>query len=143
MNSTEDYQVSSDPKLLEVAIIHGFLSQSYWAKNIPRELMDRAIRNSLCFGVYLEKKQVGFARVITDQATFAYLADVFILPEHRGHGLSKMLMSFILEDSRLQGLRRFLLATLDAHGLYSQFGFQPLSHPEHFLTIHKPDLYLG
>ena len=143
MNPTVEYQVSSDPQLLDVEIIHGFLSQSYWAKNIPRELMDRAIRNSLCFGVYLGKKQAGFARVITDQATFAYLADVFILPEHRNRGLSKMMMDFIVADPRLQGLRRFLLATLDAHGLYRQFGFQPLSHPEHFMTIHKPDLYSG
>ena len=136
-----DYEISTDPARLDLDVIHGFLSNSYWAKNIPRELVERSIRYSLCFGIFREGKQIGFARVISDFATFAYLADVFVLPEHRGKGVSKQLMEAILEHRDLQGLRRFMLATLDAHGLYKQFGFEPLDHPDRYMSIHRPNLY--
>jgi GNAT superfamily N-acetyltransferase len=104
-------------------------------------VVEKSIQHSLCFGAFLDEKQVGFARVITDFVTFAYIADVFVVPEHRGRGLAKRLMRAILAHAELQGLRRILLATRDAHGLYAQFGFQPLPNPEHFMTIHKPDAY--
>jgi N-acetylglutamate synthase-like GNAT family acetyltransferase/predicted metal-dependent hydrolase len=136
-----DYEISTDSTRLDLNVVHGFLSQSYWAKNIPRELVERSIRHSLCFGIFHDGKQVGFARVISDFVTFAYLADVFVLPEHRGKGVSKQLMETILEHRDLQGLRRFLLATLDAHGLYAQFGFEPLDHPERYMSIHRTNPY--
>ena len=122
-------------------MVHDFLSHSYWAEKIPKDVVRQSIDNSLCFGVFKEKKQVGFARVITDFATFAYLADVFILPGHRGKGLSKWLMQVIIEYPKLQGLRRFTLATRDAHGLYTQFGFTPFDKPERWMQIHNPDVY--
>ena len=122
-------------------MIHESLRTSYWARGIPREVVERSVRNSLCFGAYLGPRQVGFARVVTDRATFAYLGDVFVVPEHRGRGVSKRLVQAVLAHPDLQGLRRFLLATRDAHGLYAQFGFTPLTNPEHFMTIHNPDAY--
>lgn len=133
------YTISTDKSRLDLTMIHQFLSQeAYWCLNIPKDIVQRSIENSLCFGVYQEEQQVGFARVITDYATFAYLADVFILPEHRGKGLSKQLMAEIMADSRLQGLRRWMLITFDAHGLYSQFGFQPTTeNPQNTMFI-KP-----
>jgi GNAT superfamily N-acetyltransferase/predicted metal-dependent hydrolase len=136
-----EYEISTDPARMDVDVVHKFLSNSYWAKNIPRELVERSIRHSLCFGVFHGAKQVGFARVISDFATFAYLADVFVLLEHRGKGVSKQLMETILEHRDLQGLRRFMLATVDAHGLYAQFGFEPLDHPERYMSIHRPNPY--
>jgi N-acetylglutamate synthase-like GNAT family acetyltransferase len=136
------YLVSSDPALLNLDVIHGFISQTYWAKDIPRTLVERMIRNSFCWGVYHEASQVGFARVITDKATFAYLADVFILPEHRGRGLSKALVAAIRAHPDLQYLRRWMLITVDAHGLYEQFGFKPVPHPERHMEIHRPGMYL-
>lgn len=133
---TTDYIISDDKKKLDLDVIHQFLSkEAYWSKNIPIEIVKRSIDNSLCFGVYQGSNQVGFARVITDTATFAYLADVFILPEHRGKGLSKQLVAFIMAYPALQGLRRMLLFTLDAHGLYTQFGFTPVENPENVLAI--------
>src|SRR5687768_18345714 len=105
---------------------------------MPRDVLDRAIRHALCFGVFSSQTQVAFARVITDYATFAYLSDLFVVPEHRGRGVSKLLMHSILAHPGLQGLRRFVLATKDAHSLYAQFGFKPLSNPEDFMTIHNP-----
>ena len=105
--------------------------------------MERSIEGSLCFGAYADGTQVGFARVITDFATFGYLADVFVVAEHRGKGVGKMLVQNILSHSQLQGLRRFLLATKDAHGLYEQFGFEAVANPESLMSIHKPDLYVG
>ena len=137
------YLISSDPALLNLDVIHGFISQSYWAKDIPRPLVERMIRNSLCWGVYHEASQVGFARVITDKATFAYLADVFVLPEHRGRGLSKALVATIRAHPDLQGLRRWMLITADAQGLYEQFGFKPVPHPERHMEIHRPGMYEG
>ncbi|MDB5242097.1 MAG: family acetyltransferase [Spirosoma sp.] len=127
----EDYDVSADKTRLDVTLIHRYLNQeSYWAQNIPLDVVQRSIDNSLCFGIYQNGYQVGFARVITDHATFAYVADVFVLPEHRGRGLSKQLMEAITNWPTLQGLRRWILATKDAHTLYSQFGFTALDQPD-------------
>src|SRR5665213_752184 len=135
------YEISTDRSRLNVTLIHDFLRSSYWAKDIPREIVERSIDGSLCFGAYAEGRQVGFARVISDFATFGYLADVFVVSEHRGKGVGKMLMQNILRHPKLVGLRRFLLATKDAHGLYAQFGFEPVARPETLMSIHKPDMY--
>lgn len=133
---TTEYIISDDKKKLDLDVVHRFLSEeAYWCKNIPIEIVKRSIDNSLCFGVYQGSNQVGFARVITDMATFGYLADVFILPEHRGKGLSKQLVAFIKAYPALQGLRRMMLFTLDAHSLYTQFGFAPVENPENLLAI--------
>lgn len=142
--SKEGYSISTDKELLDMAVIHQYLSvESYWAKNIPLEVVKRSVEHSLCFGVYHHSTQIGFARVVTDKATFAYLADVFILPQHRGKGLSKWLVATIHAHPDLQGLRRWILGTKDAHGLYAQFGWQPL--PEEivprFMQLHNPDVY--
>jgi len=137
-----EYVISTDPKRLDLEVIHGFLTNCYWAKGIPRDVVARSIEHSLCFGVYDENgAQVGFARVVTDFATFAYLGDVFILESHRGHGLGKWLMECIMQHPAVQGLRRWILVTRDAHGLYSQFGFRPLKSPERFMELHKADVY--
>jgi GNAT superfamily N-acetyltransferase len=133
------YTISTNRELLDMEIIYHYLDQvSYWAKGIPREKLERAIFNSLCFGVYLRDQQVGFARVVSDKATFAYLCDVFILSDHRGNGLSKWLVQTILAHPDLQGLRRWSLATADAHGLYGQFGFTPITKPERWMEIFTP-----
>lgn len=138
-----EYRISTDPNLLDIDMIHDFLcNHSYWAAGIPRDVVKRSVEGALCFGVYLGERQVGFARVITDFATIAYLGDVFILEDFRGQGLSKWLMACILSYPRLQGLRRFLLATADAHGLYAQFGFKPLARPERWMEWHNPKVYL-
>ncbi len=132
----QEYTVSDDKTKLDLAVIHGYLSrEAYWSQNIPIELVQRSIDNSLCFGVYRADRQVGFARVVTDLATFGYLADVFILPEHRGKGLSKKLVAFIMAYPALQGLRRIMLVTRDAHGLYERFGFKPIDSPENTMSI--------
>ncbi|WP_258406659.1 GNAT family N-acetyltransferase [Shewanella spartinae] len=137
-----DYSITTDKDAFDFDVIYGFISQSYWAMGIPKETMRRAIANSLCFGVFdKDNKQVGFARLITDSATFAYLADVFILPSHRGKGLSKYLMETIVAHPDLQGLRRIVLATRDAHGLYAQYGFQPIENPEILMQIWHPNVY--
>lgn len=122
--------------------VHEFLRRSYWAQNIPSETVRRSIENSLCFGLFKAEKQIGFARVVTDYATFAYLCDVFVIEEFRGRGMSKWLMETILAHPELQNLRRWLLATKDAHGLYGQFGFTALDAPEVFMERHAPDVYL-
>lgn len=137
----DDYSISCDFDRLDLDVIHGFLSASYWAKGIPLALVEKSLRHSLCFGAFKQGRQIGFARVITDYATFGYVADVFVLPEHRGNGVSKKLMRAMMAHPDLQGLRRLILATEDAHGLYAQFGFQPLPNPEKFMTIHIPDIY--
>ncbi len=137
----DKYQISTDKRRFNVALIHDFLRSSYWAKDIPRSVVSKSIRHSLCFGVFFQGKQVGFAKVITDRATFAYLADVFVVPEHRGRGVGKMLISRILAHRDLQGLRRIMLATADAHGLYAPFGFKPLTHPDRHMTIAFPGVY--
>ncbi|HLY27218.1 MAG TPA: GNAT family N-acetyltransferase [Aggregatilineales bacterium] len=137
-----DFTISTDRARLDLAVIHGFLSQSYWSKGIPMEIVQRAIEHSLCFGVYHLSQQVGFARLITDYTTFAYLADVFIVEAYRGQGLSKWLVESILKHPDVQGLRRWMLATRDAHGLYRQFGFEPLDDPSRFMQITNLDIYL-
>lgn len=142
MNLPEGYTISTDKNKLDIKIIHEFLSNSYWAKNIPIEIVKRSIENSLCFGVYHKEALVGFARVISDFATFAYLGDVFILEEHRGKGLSKILMKEVFSHPQLQGLRRFCLGTRDAHKLYEQFGFHQIKKPELWMEIKKENIYL-
>ena len=137
-------EVTTDRARLDVALIHRYLSEeSYWAKGIPRERLERAIANSLCFGVFEDGAQVGFARVVTDRATFAYLADVFVLPSHRGRGISKTIMEAVRAHPDLQGLRRWHLSTLDAHGLYEQYGFRSLSMPERHMEILAKKPYAG
>jgi GNAT superfamily N-acetyltransferase len=136
------YLISTDHSLLNADYIHDYLcNQSYWAKGIPIETVRRSIEGSLCFGMYDKEKQIGFARVITDKATFGYLADVFIDENYRGKGLSKWLMQVIMSYPGLQGLRRLLLATRDAHGLYAKYGFQELTNPQTWMQLHKPEVY--
>ncbi|WP_316737368.1 GNAT family N-acetyltransferase [Pedobacter aquatilis] len=143
MQIHENGYIFSDKKeLLNIDSIHRYLSQeSYWAKNIPLQIVKTSIENSLCFGIYKDEKQIGFARWITDKATFAWLCDVYIETEHRGKGLSKKLMSFMIFHPDLQGLRRYQLATLDAHSLYEQFGFKALQNPERQMGIVIPNPY--
>jgi GNAT superfamily N-acetyltransferase len=136
-----NYQITTDRARLDVDAIHAFLSRSYWSPGIPRAVVERAIANSLCFGALCNGVQVGFARVVTDKATFAYLADVYVLEAHRGRGLARRIMDAVIHHPDLQGLRRMLLATLDAHGLYAKFGFQPLAAPERMMEVHDPDAY--
>ena len=137
-----EYEVSTDTDRLNVEVIHRFLAEdSYWSPGIPRSIVERGIENSLCFGVYHRGAQVGFARIVTDKSTFALLADVFILKAHRGKGLSKWLMRCVVEHEDLQGLRRFLLLTSDAHGLYRQFGFKELGNPSRFMEVLRQDMY--
>ena len=135
------YEITCDKSRFDMAAIHRFLTQSYWSPGIPLAVVKRAIANSLCFGVLLENQQIAFARVITDSATFAYLADVYVLPEHRGRGLSVRLMEHIVRHPELQGLRRMLLGTRDAHSLYQKFGFKPLAAPETMMEVHDPNIY--
>lgn len=135
------YEISTDPARLDLDAIHAFLTQSYWSPGIPRATVARAIANSLCFGVFHQGQQVGFARMITDKTTFAYLCDVYVLEAHRGHGVSKQLMNHVMKHPDLQGLRRMMLATRDAHGLYAQFGFTPLAAPDRMMEVHRPNVY--
>ena len=137
----DNYSISTDKSKLDIKMIHDFLSHSYWAENIPEETVQHSIEGSLCFGVFDGEKQVGFARMITDKATFAYLADVFIIESYRRRGLSKWLMEVILTYSELHGLRRIVLATRDAHELYKQFGFSLLTNTDRWMHIHNPDIY--
>jgi GNAT superfamily N-acetyltransferase len=137
-----EYEIDTDKRRLDLAAIHRFLSQeAYWAKDRTLEQTLTAIENSLCFGVYRGREQIGFARVITDKATFAYIGDVYILADHRGQGLSKWLMRTIIEQPDMQKLRRWLLATKDAHGLYEQYGFAVLVHPDRWMERTAPDAY--
>lgn len=146
-----EFEISTDPAFIDVAVVHRFLTHCYWARGIPIETVARSIQHSICFGVYKiggqggsaseKRQQVGFARIITDRATFSYLADVFILEPWRGRGLSKWMMECILAHPETQGLRRWMLATADAHGLYAQFGFAPLKTPERWMEIHNPEVY--
>ncbi|MFZ6649366.1 GNAT family N-acetyltransferase [Undibacterium sp. TJN25] len=136
-------EISTDKSALDITLIHQFLStQSAWAKGIPRELVQRSIGNSLCFGGYADGRQIAFARVVSDFATFAYLVDVFVVPQQRGKGHSKALVKAVLAHPDLQGLRRFMLASSDARGLYAQFGFRAPARPEILMEISRPDLYL-
>jgi len=142
VSAADDYRISTDPALLDVGLIHRFLSRdSYWAQNIPLSVVQRSIAQSLCFGMYEAEQQIGFARVVTDAATFAYLADVFIVPSHRQLGLGKRLMAAVMAHPDLRGLRRFMLATRDAHALYRQFGFAPPKNPQVLMERHEPQIY--
>jgi GNAT superfamily N-acetyltransferase len=141
-NDTSEFTIDTDKSLLQIDVIHEFLSkESYWAKDRTLEQTKRAIENSLCFGVYFATRQIGFARVISDFTTFAYIGDVFILQEFRGIGLSKLLMKTIVSHQDLQGLRRWVLATKDAHGLYEQFNFSGLKFPERWMEKTAPNAY--
>lgn len=135
------YELTSDPARLDIDAIHAFLTRSYWSPGVPRRIVERAIANSLCVAVLHDGAQVGFARVITDKATFAYLADVYVLEAHRGQGLSHRLVETLLAHPDLRGLRRMLLATRDAHGLYAQHGFKALAAPDRMMEILVADPY--
>lgn len=150
-----EFVISTDPARLDLDVIHGFLTNCYWAKGIPREIVARSIEHSLCFGIYdeggdgisvlAEEKrtgahQVGFARVISDFATVAYLGDVFVLESHRGRGLSKWMMECVIQHPALQGLRRWILLTRDAHALYAKFGFTAVKAPR-YMELYRPDVY--
>lgn len=133
------YSISTDKQLLDVDSVYYLLvNESYWAKGMPEDVFKRAVENSMCFGIYKDKATVGFARVVTDKATSAYICDVFIRAEHRGHGLGKWLIHTIKSHPELQGLRRWSLATKDAHGLYAQFGFVPFAEPNLWMEIKTP-----
>jgi len=151
-----EFLVSTDRARLDLNVVHGFLTNCYWAKGISRELVDRSIEHSLCFGIYDESgskdsglanparpgvPQVGFSRVVSDLATVAYLGDVFVLEPYRGRGLSKFLLECVTQHPALQGLRRWILLTRDAHGLYQQFGFTPLKSADRYMELHRPDVY--
>ena len=137
-----EYTITTDSAHVNIDVVHCYLNEeSYWAKDIPREVVARSIAHSICFSVLHEKNQIGFARVTTDRATVAYLGDVFILRAHRGHGLSKWLMECVSAHADLQGLRRWMLATADAHGLYAQFGFTPLKALERWMEKHDALVY--
>jgi GNAT superfamily N-acetyltransferase len=137
-----EFIISTDRERLSLDVIHGFLTNCYWAKGVPREIVARSIEHALCFGIYDGKgAQVGFARVISDFSTIAYLGDVFVLESHRGRGLGKWLMQCIVQHPALQNLRRWILTTRDAHALYSQVGFTPVKAPERFMELHRPNVY--
>lgn len=129
----DGYLISTDASMLDLEVVHGYLSRSYWAAGVPEDVVRRSVENSLCFGVYRGEEQAGFARVVTDRATFAYLADVFVLDEHRGQGIGKWLLEVILSHPDLQGLRRWMLATRDAHDLYRRYAFTELARPGIFM----------
>lgn len=137
----DEYCVALDPARMDFDVIHNFLSNSYWSPGIPQDILRRAMAGSLCFGVFYRSEQVGFARVVTDKATFAYLCDVFVLEEHRGRGLGHRMMEAVVSHPDLQGLRRFVLVTRDAHRLYEKFGFQPLARPEGYMELYRPNVY--
>ena len=137
-----DLSISTEPSRIDRRLVHEFLrDRSYWAAGIPREVVDRSIEGALCFGVYEGDVQVGFARVVTDRATFAYLADVFVLESHRGRGIATWLMDVVMDHPDLHGLRRWILMTRDAHGLYEKFGFRRLADPSRCMEIVDREIY--
>lgn len=139
----DGFCISTDKARLDIKAIHHFLStQAYWCKNIPLSRVEKATAGSLPFGLYYKEKQIGFARVISDYSTIAYLGDVYVLPEFRGRGLSKWLMQTIMDYPDLQGLRRWILSTADAQGLYSQFGWKPVAYPERWMEVHDREVYI-
>lgn len=138
----EQYLITTDPQKLDLDAIHAYLSRSFWAEGIPKDTVARSIANSLCFGLFDGAAQVGFARVVTDRATYAYLCDVYVLESHRGHGLGKWLIETVMAHPDLQGLRRFQLVTRDAHGLYSRHGFAAPANPDRRMEIVKYGIYL-
>ncbi len=137
-----DFAAYTDPAKLDVAAIHGYLSRAYWSEGIPRDIVEKAIANSLCFGLFHGENQIGLARVITDRATYAYLCDVYVLEEYRGKGFGVWLMECVMSHPDLQGLRRFSLATRDDHGLYEKFGFAELKKPESQMETVHHGIYL-
>ncbi len=137
----DQFTVSADPSKLDVEAVYDFLTHCYWSEGIPRETVERAIKHSICFGLFDGKKQIGFARVISDRATYAYLCDVYVLESYRGKGLGTWLMSCVMKHPELQGLRRFTLLTRDAHGLYQKFGFAAAKNPSRYMEIHVADIY--
>lgn len=137
----DGFSISMEKEKMDIDLIHSFLDGTYWAEGISKDTIRRSIEGSICFGVFENNKQIGFARMITDKATFAYLADVFIIEEYRGRGLSKWLMEVIMSHPDLQGLRRMILVTKDAHGLYKQFGFVPLINVDRWMQILDNDVY--
>ncbi len=137
----EGLVVTTDPARFDLRAIHDYLTRSYWAEGVPFEIVERSIRGSLCFGLLDGDAQVGFARAITDRATFAYLADVYVLESHRGGGLSVWLMECVMAHPELQGLRRWSLVTKDAHGLYRKFGFEIPARPERHMELVRPNIY--
>ncbi|HXJ22326.1 MAG TPA: GNAT family N-acetyltransferase [Polyangia bacterium] len=139
--SRPPFVITTDPDRLDLETVWAWLREAYWSAGIPRETVARAFGNAIPFSILEGDRQVGCARVVTDRATFAYLADVFIAPTHRGRGLSVWLMETIRQHPDLQGLRRWMLGTRDAHGVYAKVGFRPLAHPEIFMEIHAPDVY--
>jgi GNAT superfamily N-acetyltransferase len=139
--SRDGFTVTCDPRRVDRSVVAGFLAASYWARGIPAETVNRAIDGSLCFALLAAQAQIGFARVISDRATIAYLGDVFVLPEFRGRGLGRWLMECVMSHPELQGLRRWILVTRDAHGLYRQLGFKALGSPEGYMELHRPDIY--
>jgi len=141
--SRGDYSISTDKDKLDINVIHGYLSQSCWSEGIPEDVVRKSIKNAWCFGVYHQDEQIGFARIVTDRCTFAWLADVFILPEYQGRGLGKWLVSCIVEQSELKQVKNFLLATRDAHTLYSRYGFKPLDNSDRFMAIRKKNHYIN
>jgi GNAT superfamily N-acetyltransferase len=151
-----DFELSTDPRRLDAAAIHEFLTDSYWSAGIPRRTVELALRNSLCFGLYElgagateeakgggPARQIGLARVISDFATYAYLCDVYVLPDWRGHGLGRWLIGSVMRHPDLAGVRRFSLATRDAHDLYRPFGFREVANPSRHMEILRPDIYRG
>lgn len=142
IHPVDGYEIDTDPGRIDVDVVHAYLTRSYWARGIPRGTVERSLPGSLVWGIYQGSVQAGFARVITDKATFAYLCDVFVLEEHQGRGLGPWLMATIMRHPDLQGLRRFVLATRDAHGLYEKVGFQRLAAPERFMETVDPEVYL-
>lgn len=138
---TKDILLSSKETDMQQQVIYSYLTRSYWAKGITQQLVSQSIKNSLCFGAYIDSKQVAFARVITDKTSFAYLADVFVLEPFRGKGISKLIMREVMAHADLQTIRRFMLCTADAHGLYQQFGFSEAKSPENLMAIHRVDIY--
>jgi len=135
------YRISDQASDLDLDAVHGFLVSSYWARGIPRATVERSIRNSLSFGLFHGGRQIGFARAVTDRATFAYLADVFVAEDERDRGLGAWLVETVMAHPELKGLRRWLLATRDAHPLYRRFGFKAVADPSLFMTIHDPEIY--
>jgi GNAT superfamily N-acetyltransferase len=137
----EGFVVSTDPARIDIDAVHAYLTTSYWATGIPRSVVERSIRGSLSFGLFDGSRQIGFARAITDRATFAYLADVYVLQEYQGRGLGTWLIEVVMAHPELQGLRRFLLVTRNAHGLYNKFGFHSVQRPERYMEIVQSDIY--
>ena len=135
------YEISTDPARLQIDVLHDFLRTAYWCEGIPREVVEHAAANSVNFGLFHGPEQVGYARVVTDSATFGYLTDVFVLPAHRGRGLARWMVATALEHPDLQGFRRWMLATRDAHAVYAGVGFRPLGDPAMFMEVFQPEAY--